>query len=322
MRGRIVDMIKNGNDPRNDLPQMISEQSAKHRAKVRTEAVNLPTAISTPFSYVPSQSIEMPRHILDFIGRTQHNRESKQGVIYELSQVNKVAFIAVDKTLFVWDYTKQSMPIPSSQMHHSRVPHSDLPNLGEITIEYHITAVKELTTKNMSSSLSKFLVQDSIVLMVATTVDVRLIVVSRGDHHHLKVQESSTKAVLISTDPSARVNAVAEFAKTGRVFLGLSNGQVLDLVFENQENTWFGGTKKQMKIQDLSQSWAIRVIKSQIPASWTTTKVIKTLEIDEQRNLLYALCEQTNGRDRGRSIILVYDLGLFGDKMNLAIQFN
>ena len=76
----------------------------------------------------------------------------------------------------------------------------------------------------MKSKVAKFLVDESILLLVATTTDVRLVVVAKGDSHNLKVQESETQPKVFSTDPAVRVSSVVELRKTGRVFLGLTNG--------------------------------------------------------------------------------------------------
>jgi len=46
------------------------------------------------------------------------------------------------------------------------------------------------------------------------------------------------------------------------------------------------------------------------------------LRVDEQRNLLYVLNTQTNGRDQGQSIIQIYDLGNFGDEMKSIVTIN
>jgi hypothetical protein len=35
--------------------------------KFRDEATALPTAISSPFGYIPAQSIPMPKEIIDYI---------------------------------------------------------------------------------------------------------------------------------------------------------------------------------------------------------------------------------------------------------------
>jgi len=58
---------------------------------------------------------------------------------------------------------------------------------------------------NMSSPISKFLVDDSILLLVATTVDIRLVVVSKGDLSGLKVTQSTVDPFTFSSDPNCRV---------------------------------------------------------------------------------------------------------------------
>jgi hypothetical protein len=52
---------------------------------------------------------------------------------------------------------------------------------------------------------------------------------------------------------------------------------------------------------------------------FSTSKQVKALEIDEQRNLLYCLATQTNGRDRGQAIIKIFDLGMLGNKMDCIV---
>ena len=46
------------------------------------------------------------------------------------------------------------------------------------------------------------------------------------------------------------------------------------------------------------------------------TKVITSLKVDEQRNILYCLKEEQEGKCAGHSEISVFDLGMLGDQFN------
>lgn len=217
------------------------------------------------------------------------NPEGK--VVFELSQVNKLAFIAFGRTLLVWDFVDQSQPVPKNSLIHSRVTQESLPNLGEIILESEILKLVQLRTRNSCSKLSKFMVADSAVLLVATTTDIKLITVSKGDARKLKVQESNVETTPYSNDPAVVVTTITEFAKLGRVFIGLSSGEVLELIFESQEKSLFRSQKKTIKAVDVSRSWAMQLCYNLVPTWIRTTMTVKSLEVDEQRNLLYALHE-------------------------------
>ena len=46
----------------------ISDQTQEHITfKFRDDAIALPTAISSPFGYIPAQSIPIPKEITDYI---------------------------------------------------------------------------------------------------------------------------------------------------------------------------------------------------------------------------------------------------------------
>ena len=68
-------------------------------------------------------------------------------------------------------------------------------------------------------------------MLVATEVNVRLVIASKSDGNCLKVQETGIKPITFSNDPTCRVSAIVEFQKCGRVFLGLTDGKVLDVLF-------------------------------------------------------------------------------------------
>jgi hypothetical protein len=51
-----------------DIGRQISEQNQEHITfKFRDDAIALPTAISSPFGYIPAQSIPIPKEITDYI---------------------------------------------------------------------------------------------------------------------------------------------------------------------------------------------------------------------------------------------------------------
>jgi hypothetical protein len=155
-------------------------------------------------------------------------------------------------------------------------------------------------------------------LLVATEVNVRLVIASKSDGNCLKVQETGIKPITFSNDPTCRVSAIVEFQKCGRVFLGLTDGKVLDVVFKEHSPILFG-SKKTIEVKDKEAKLFKTIVTTFLSPFLNTSKQVKALEIDEQRNLLYCLATQTNGRDKGQAIIKIFDLGILGDKMDCIV---
>ena len=153
-----------------------------HQSRFRT-AQNLPTAISTPFSLIPTQQIPLPDPIIESINMQTSNatlqHKQKPEIISELSERNRVAFIAIGKKLFVWDYSNQSKPLPhaASQQNMQLLNHY---NIGTHEAAQTITAIKEITCVNLKSSICKFSVEDSILLLVSTLTEIQLLIISKG----------------------------------------------------------------------------------------------------------------------------------------------
>jgi hypothetical protein len=158
--------------------------------------------------------------------------------------------------------------------------------------------VKEIACTNLKSQIANFIVEDSILLLVATEINVRLVIASKSDGNNLKVQETSVKPITFSNDPNCRVSVIAELQKCGRIFLGLSDGKVLDVIFRQTSPLLFGA-KKTIEVHDKGARGFNSIVKSLLTSFFSTSKQVKALEIDEQRNLLYCLAIQTNGTDEG-----------------------
>jgi hypothetical protein len=69
----------------------------------------------------------------------------------------------------------------------SRARKIDAPKIGSITFESVITGVKEILCTNLKSQIANFIVEDSLLLLVATEVNVRLVIASKSDGNYLKV---------------------------------------------------------------------------------------------------------------------------------------
>lgn len=120
----------------------------------------------------------------------------KPEIISELSEHNRVAFFAIGKKLFVWDYSNLSKPLPHAGSQQN-IQLSNNYNLGTYEAVQTITAIKEITCVNLKSRICKFSVEDSILLLVATLTEIILLIISKGQNS-LKVQQSEAQAVVYS----------------------------------------------------------------------------------------------------------------------------
>ena len=70
-----------------------------------------------------------------------------------------------------------------------------------------------------------------------------------------------------------------------------------------------------MRRYDKQKAFIIGDIQNIVPSLLNpdATKVISQLKVDEQRNILYCLKEEQEGRCKGHSEISVFDLGMLGD---------
>lgn len=80
----------------------MADQASEHM-NFRDEATAIPTAISSPFGYIPSQSINMPDEITDFI----KSQQGRPQIVHEISERYRTVYLAVNRKLFVWDYSNQ-----------------------------------------------------------------------------------------------------------------------------------------------------------------------------------------------------------------------
>lgn len=53
---------------------------------------------------------------------------------------------------------------------------------------------------NLKSGIAKFSVEDSILLLVATVNEIKLLIVSKGDSHSLRVQQSEVQPVVYTSN--------------------------------------------------------------------------------------------------------------------------
>lgn len=120
----------------------------------------------------------------------------KPEIISELSEHNRVAFFAIGKKLFVWDYSNLSKPLAHAGCQQN-IQLSNHYNLGTYEAVQTITAIKEITCVNLKSRICKFSVEDSILLLVATLTEIILLIISKGQNS-LKVQQSEAQAVVYS----------------------------------------------------------------------------------------------------------------------------
>ena len=71
---------------------------------------------------------------------------------------------------------------------------------------------------------------------------------------------------------------------------------------------------------DTGETYLSALFNKLVPNMMKTTKEIMTLQIDQQRNLLYVLCKQTNGRAAGQCVIQIHDLGMLGDMLTEVVR--
>ena len=90
----------------------------------------------------------------------------------------------------------------------------------------------------------------------------------------MNVQESETKPIVFSTDQTCRVNTIKEFVKVGRILLGLSNGQVMDVTFNNKNWLMFG-VKKTINVADMTSTYVQALFKKFFPSWLTITRSVK-----------------------------------------------
>lgn len=69
--------------------------------------------------------------------------------------------------------------------------------------------------------------------------------------------------------------AIAELQKCGRVFLGLSDGKVLDVNFKQKSSLLLFGTKKTLEVQEKEVKLFQSIINKVLPTFFSTAKQVK-----------------------------------------------
>ena len=150
---------------------------------------------------------------------------------------------------------------------------------------------------------------------MATVRTIRLLTVKPvPDSSQLSIQDTVLQAL-----EQGQINQIIEFEKLGRVFYARQGGRVSELLFQNSDTERKGTVRTLMSFILPERKRLYRaehqkdnILLRAIPSFFRLTpqdREILQLRVDEQRNLLYSLCETADGR----SSVEVIDLGVLGD---------
>jgi len=179
-----------------------------------------------PCTFVPSEQKSYPAEIASALRLSNDCR-------VKASKNTTLAFIAVAKTLYVWD------PKAASQV------------TARFSFAAEITCVEELTCSNQDLGWCKAGLNrdDSLHLVVFTRSDIRVILVHQAQDGSPVVFAGEAPAL---PEASGEVEHAIELKSAGRVFFSDGKGEVHELTFSNNRDSpfyrWLGNGIKMQAI--------------------------------------------------------------------------